>query len=72
VRLEIHRRGDQHVRIGHERACDEALIRDLTATDDEIYEVPVGVGLLQNLNKHFDIGARFSTRSLAILLNIRS
>jgi hypothetical protein len=54
----------------------------------DTYEIPVGVGLLQNLTTHFDIGARFSfdnllghetagvgradTRSLAILLNVRS
>jgi hypothetical protein len=54
----------------------------------DTYEVPVGVGLLQNLTTHFDLGARFSfdnllghetagvgradTRSLAILLNVRS
>ena len=52
------------------------------------YEIPVGIGIVQNLNTHFDIGARFSfdnllgaqpagvgrgdTRSLALLLNIRS
>ena len=54
----------------------------------DTYQAPLGVGLVQNLNKHFDLGARFSfdnllgqqpqnvgradTRSLAILLNIRS
>jgi len=52
------------------------------------YQIPLGIGVVQNLNKHFDLGARFSfdnllghqaagvsaadTRSLAILLNIRS
>lgn len=52
------------------------------------YEIPVGLGVVQNLNKHFDLGARFSfdnllgqepmgvgradARSLAVLLNIRS
>jgi hypothetical protein len=52
------------------------------------YQIPFGIGLVQNLNKNFDLGARFSfdnllghqvdgvsatdTRSLAILLNIRS
>lgn len=51
-------------------------------------EVPLGFGVVQNLNQHFDLGARFSfdnllgnqppggsatdSRSLAILLNIRS
>jgi hypothetical protein len=54
----------------------------------DTYQIPVGVGIVQNLNTHFDIGARFSfdnllgaeaagvgrgdTRSLAVLLNIRS
>lgn len=54
----------------------------------DTYEVPVGVGLVRNLNEHFDLGARFSfdnllgqqeagvsatdTRSLAVLLNVRS
>jgi hypothetical protein len=54
----------------------------------DTYEIPVGVGVLQNLTRHFDIGARFSfdnllghettgvgradTRSLALLLNVRS
>jgi len=54
----------------------------------DTYQVPVGVGIVQNLNKHFDLGARFSfdnllgkqpgdagaadTRSVAVLLNIRS
>lgn len=54
----------------------------------DTYQVPLGVGLVRNLNAHFDLGARFSfdnllgkepqgvgradTRSLAILLNIRS
>jgi hypothetical protein len=52
------------------------------------YQVPLGIGVVHNLNKHFDLGARFSfdnllgkqpqnvdradTRSLALLLNIRS
>jgi hypothetical protein len=63
------------------------LLGGLSAFGDT-YEVPVGVGLLQNLTRHFDVGARFSfdnllghdapgigradTRSLAILLNVRS
>jgi hypothetical protein len=54
----------------------------------DTFQVPLGVGLVQNLNPHFDLGARFSfdnllgqqpqgvgaadARSLAILLNIRS
>lgn len=54
----------------------------------DTFEVPLGIGVVQNLNRHFDLGARFSfdnllgqqppgvgaadTRSLAILLNIRS
>ena len=54
----------------------------------DTYQIPLGLGVVQNLNKHFDLGARFSfdnllgkqpagvgaadTRSLAILLNIRS
>jgi hypothetical protein len=52
------------------------------------YEVPLGLGLVRNLNRHFDLGLRFSfdnllghtepdldrtdTRSLALLVNIRS
>jgi hypothetical protein len=52
------------------------------------YEIPVGIGVVQNLSKHFDLGARFSfdnllgaelagvgradSRSLAVLVNIRS
>lgn len=52
------------------------------------YQIPLGVGFVQNLNKHFDLGARFSfdnllgkqpadvgradLRSFALLLNIRS
>ena len=52
------------------------------------FEVPVGLGVVQNLNKNFDLGLRFSfdnllgnqpegvgaadTRSIALLLNIRS
>jgi hypothetical protein len=51
------------------------------------YQVPVGIGVVQNLNKHLDLGVRFSfdnllgnqpanvgaadTRSLAVLLNVR-
>jgi hypothetical protein len=54
----------------------------------DTYEVPLGLGLVRNLNRHFDLGVRFSfdnllghtepdvdrtdTRSLAILVNIRS
>jgi hypothetical protein len=54
----------------------------------DTYEIPMGLGLLQNLTGHFDIGVRFSfdnllgheavdvgradTRSLALLLNVRS
>jgi hypothetical protein len=54
----------------------------------DTYQVPLGLGLVQNLTTHVDLGARFSfdnllgqqpqgvgradTRSLAILLNIRS
>lgn len=54
----------------------------------DTHEVPVGLGLVRNLNQHFDIGARFSfdnllghqddgvgradTRSVAVLLNVRS
>jgi hypothetical protein len=57
-------------------------------TFGDSYEIPVGLGLLQNLTPHFDIGVRFSfdnllgheamgvgradTRSLALLVNIRS
>jgi hypothetical protein len=52
------------------------------------YEIPFGIGVLQNLTTHFDLGIRFSfdnllgheapgigradTRSLALLLNVRS
>lgn len=52
------------------------------------YQIPLGIGVVQNLNKHFDLGARFSfdnllgnhpegvgaadARSLQLLLNIRS
>jgi len=52
------------------------------------YEIPLGLGIMQNLSEHFDLGARFSfdnllghedanigradARSLAVLLNIRS
>jgi hypothetical protein len=54
----------------------------------DTYEVPLGVGLLQNLTRHFDLGVRFSfdnllgheaagigradARSLALLVNVRS
>ena len=54
----------------------------------DTYEVPLGFGLLQNLTRHFDLGVRFSfdnllghetpgigradTRSLALLVNVRS
>lgn len=54
----------------------------------DTYQAPLGIGLVQNLNAHFDLGVRFSfdnllgqqpanvgradTRSLAVLLNIRS
>jgi hypothetical protein len=54
----------------------------------DTYQVPVGVGVVRNLNAHFDLGGRLSfdnllgqeprgvsradTRSLALLLNIRS
>jgi hypothetical protein len=57
-------------------------------TFGDTYEIPVGVGLLQNLSRHIDIGLRFSfdnllgheptgvgradTRSLVLLLNARS
>ncbi|HMG20574.1 MAG TPA: hypothetical protein VK607_04625 [Kofleriaceae bacterium] len=60
----------------------------LLSTFGDSYEIPVGIGVLQNLNTHFDLGARFSfdnllgheavgigradARSLAILLNVRS
>lgn len=60
---------------------------DLSSFGD-VYQVPVGIGVMRNLNKHFDLGARFSfdnllgkeqpmvgradTRSLGLLLNIRS
>jgi len=63
------------------------LLGGLTSFGDN-YEIPLGVGVVQNLNKHFDLGARFSfdnllgqvpdgvgradSRSLAILLNVRS
>jgi len=63
------------------------LFGDVSAFGDT-YQIPVGLGLVQNLNKHFDLGARFSfdnllgkepdgvgradARSLAVLLNIRS
>lgn len=52
------------------------------------YQIPVGLGVVQNLTEHFDLGARFSfdnllgnqaegasaadTRSVGVLLNIRS
>lgn len=54
----------------------------------DTYQIPLGVGLVRNLNRHFDLGLRFSfdnllghqapdvdgidTRSLALLVNIRS
>lgn len=54
----------------------------------DTYEVPVGLGVLQNLTRHFDLGLRFSfdnllghettgvsradTRSLALLINVRT
>jgi hypothetical protein len=54
----------------------------------DTYEIPLGVGIVRNLNRHFDLGVRFSfdnllghdevdadrtdTRSLALLLNMRS
>jgi hypothetical protein len=60
---------------------------NLSAFGDS-YQVPLGVGLVRNLTEHFDLGVRFSfdnllgqqpqdvdradTRSLAVLLNIRS
>ena len=58
------------------------------STFGDSYEIPLGVGVLQNLTKHFDIAVRFSfdnllgheamgvgradARSLALLFNIRS
>ena len=58
------------------------------STLGDTYQVPLGIGLVQNLTEHVDLGARFSfdnllgqepqgvgradTRSLAVLLNIRS
>ncbi|HET7506332.1 MAG TPA: hypothetical protein VFK02_35175 [Kofleriaceae bacterium] len=63
------------------------LLGGLSAFGDT-YEIPLGLGLLQNLTSHFDIGIRFSfdnllgheemgvgradTRSLALLVNVRS
>jgi hypothetical protein len=54
----------------------------------DTYEIPLGLGVLQNLTTHFDLGLRFSfdnllghetpnigradTRSLALLVNVRS
>jgi hypothetical protein len=54
----------------------------------DTYEIPVGIGVVRNLSKHVDLGARFSfdnllghipdgasrgdDRSLALLLNVRS
>jgi len=54
----------------------------------DFYRIPVGLGVVQNLNKHFDLGARFSfdnllgnqpegvgaadERSAVVLLNVRS
>lgn len=64
-----------------------AISGDLGALGDT-YVVPLGLGVVQNLNKHLDLGVRFSfdnllgkqpegvgradLRSLALLLNIRS
>jgi len=58
------------------------------STFGDSYEIPVGFGVLQNLTRHFDLGLRFSfdnllghettgvgradTRSLALLVNVRS
>jgi len=58
------------------------------STLGDTYQAPLGIGLVQNLTEHVDLGARFSfdnllgqqpqgvgradTRSLAVLLNIRS
>ncbi len=58
------------------------------STFSDSYEIPVGIGLLRNLNTHFDLGFRFSfdnllghetvgvgradARSLGLLLNVRS
>lgn len=63
------------------------LLGGLTDFGDH-YQIPVGIGVVQNLNRHFDLGLRFSfdnllgnvaegagradDRSLALLLNIRS
>jgi hypothetical protein len=63
-------------------------IAGTTSGFGDTYQVPLGLGLLQNLNKHFDLGARFSfdnllgkqpadvgradLRSFAVLLNVRS
>lgn len=63
------------------------LSGELSAFGDT-YQIPFGVGVMQNLNEHFDLGARFSfdnllgetpegadstdARSFAILLNVRS
>ena len=63
------------------------ILGDLSSFGDS-YQAPLGVGLVRNLSAHFDLGARFSfdnllgqqpqgagradTRSLAVLLNIRS
>lgn len=60
----------------------------LSAAFSDTSEIPVGIGLVQNLTRHLDLGARFSfddllghqdmgvsrtdTRSLAILVNVRS
>lgn len=58
------------------------------STFGDSYQIPFGVGIVRNLTEHFDLGARFSfdnllgqqpvgvsrtdTRSLAILVNVRS
>jgi len=63
-------------------------ISGTTSGFGDTYQIPLGLGLLQNLNRRFDLGARFSfdnllgkqpadvgradLRSFAILLNVRS
>jgi hypothetical protein len=58
------------------------------STFGDTYEIPLGIGVLQNLTRHFDLGIRFSfdnllghqapdvggtdTRSLALLVNVRT
>ena len=58
------------------------------STFGDSYQIPFGIGIVRNLTEHFDLGARFSfdnllgqqamgasrtdTRSLAILVNVRS